>query len=46
MIDSKKIALAHIEKKLFFKSNSIVYLQRKHQEIKAPETAWNALDAA
>ena len=39
MTDTKKIVLAHFEQKLFRESNSIIYLQRKHQEIKVPDAA-------
>ena len=46
MTETKKIALAHFEKKVFSESNSIIYLQRKHQEIKVTETAWQVPDAA
>ena len=46
MTETKKIALAHFEKKLFPESNSIIHLQRKHQEIKVPETALEVPDAA
>ena len=46
MTETKKIALAHFEKKLFPESNSIIHLQRKHQEIKVPETALEVSDAA
>ena len=46
MSETKKIALAHFEKKLFPERNSIIYLQRKHQEIKVPGTAWKVPDVA
>ena len=39
MTDTRKIALAHFEQKLFRESNSIIYLQRKYQEIKVPNAA-------
>ena len=37
MTETKKMALAHLEKKLFSESNSIISIQRKHHKIKAPE---------
>ena len=46
MTETKKIALAHFEKKLFPESNSIIYLQRKYQEIKLQEKTWEVPDAA
>ena len=46
MTEAKKIALAHFEKKLFPERNSIIYLQRKHQDIKVTETGWKVPDAA
>jgi len=46
MTETKKIALTHLEKKLFPDSNSIIYLHLKHQEIKSRETDWKASDAA
>ncbi len=39
MTETKKIALAYFEKKLFPESNSIIYLQRQHQEIKLLDAA-------
>ena len=46
MTETKKIALAHFEKKLFPESNSIIQLQRKHQEIKVAATDWKVSDIA
>ena len=46
MTETKKIVLTHFEKKLFHETNSIIYLQRKHPDIKAPETAWTVTEAA
>ena len=46
MTEAKKIALAHFEKKFFPESNSIIYLQRKHQDIKVIETGWKVPDVA
>ncbi len=43
---TKKIALAHVEKKMFPECNSIIHLHRKHQTKKAPKTAWKVPDAA
>ena len=46
MTETKKIALDCFKKKLFPESNSIIHLQRKHQEIKVSESAWKVPDAA
>ena len=46
MTETKKIALDHFEKKLFPESNSIIYLQRNHQEIKISEKDWKVPEAA
>ncbi len=46
MTETKKIALAYFEKKLFPESNSIIHLQRKHQETKASQMVWKVPDAA
>ena len=46
MTETKKIALAHFEKKLFQATNSIIYLQLKHQETKVQSEAWEVPDVA
>ena len=46
MTETKQIAVAHFEKKLFPESNSIIHLHRKQKEIKVLETSWKVLDAA
>ena len=39
MTETKKIALAHFEKRIFPESNSIIHLCRKHQAIEVPDVA-------
>ena len=46
MTETKMIALAYYEKKLFSENNSIIHLKRRHQEINAPEMACKVPDAA
>ena len=46
MTETKKIALAHFENKLFPESNSIIHLQLKYPEIKVQKMAWEIPDAA
>ena len=39
MTETKKIAIAHLEKKLFPESNSIIQLRRTNQGLKFPNAA-------
>ena len=46
MTETKKIALAYFEKKLFPESNSIIHLKQKNQEINLLETVWEVRNVA
>ena len=39
MTETKRIALAHFEKKLVSVSNSVIYLDQKRNEFRVPEAA-------
>ena len=39
MTETKGIAIAHLEKKLFPVANSFIYLDQKHNESRVPEAA-------
>ena len=46
MTETKKIALAHLEKQLFFESNSISHFHQKPQELNVLDVAWEVPGAA
>ncbi len=39
MTEAKRIAIAHLEKKLFPVANSVIYLEQKHNESRFTEAA-------